>query len=337
MLEEGITIGTFLQQGAETAEDFLWDNWVSNYSRQEIKFTWDIDIMINQTMYYWGKQVGFIIRDFGRSMRGDINLNADEMDDMIKSLHLYTKDDFAALVKDLTCTATSNQFQSFVNKSELENIIEADGVETIDDTKLKEILQTTQNVILTETTNFLSNMFGKLRPLLQKFNPEMESYENTLLQLQSGNNPKLENLIFRILQEIQTDAFLERLDTVFKTACISRNIDLRFFVNVLRRLEALSKFVSQSINKNNKLDLQSLATQFNRNFGKALTAQINSILSPFDHFEIGLKDGTYATWVVDYFLPAVFPACIQMEKCKKERGILLERAHMLAGGDFGCL
>ena len=90
-----------------------------------------------------------------------------------------------------------------------------------------ELLQTTKNVILTETTDFLRTMFGKVRPLLQKFHPEMESDENTLLQLQSGKNPELENLIFRILQEIQTDDFLKRLDPIFETACMSRNIDLR--------------------------------------------------------------------------------------------------------------
>jgi len=58
--------------------------------------------------------------------------------------------------------------------------------------------------------------------VLEHFKPDVKKIIDMSNKLYGGENPRLEHLILRILEEMQTDRFLQRIDLLFKDVCQKR-------------------------------------------------------------------------------------------------------------------
>merc|ERR1719153_1769138 len=59
--------------------------------------------------------------------------------------------------------------------------------------------------------------------VLEHFKPDVRKIDDFANKLYSGENLKFEHIILRILEEMQTDRFLQRIDLLFKDVCQKRS------------------------------------------------------------------------------------------------------------------
>jgi len=237
--------------------------------------------------------------------------------------------EFENSINEITCPLGGISAES-LSISDFTNIFNVDGiaVKTLAEVqfiepKLEKLLKETKDVAITTLYESLTEkLMAKISGLMQdiKLEPLMES----MWKFRIGQNPELELVWIKILEGMQTDRFLHQLDLAFEYNCMGRGA---FFGSLLKKtfeeLSTLSQFINKYIDKNNKIALEGMMTEFKAIFADRLRERADSFWQQLEGFETKIKDGPgWTRLMLNAFLPLVLEQCNWAE-CP-ERDILLE-------------
>ena len=165
----------------------------------------------------------------------------DNMDPVIErtlsSLEIYFNSTAEQLIVEtkITFREISNMIHTPAFKEAMDGLLcHSNGIETnMTDilTMAKQKFDAHQEESSEERTLFVKDVLYEsitkkllqtLSDVLQHFKPDLEKFYTMMNELNSGQNSKLEHLILRTMEEMQTDRFLQRMDLLFKDICQER-------------------------------------------------------------------------------------------------------------------
>lgn len=335
MPENKDTVGTFLQIQGAKLEDFLMGNWARNYSRDIVKFKWDSGKMTEKALDVISWQINSVIGSIEK-LKSSNNIDPQDVNIAVSILQTFKEQDFVTILDALSCTLTrSNSSDSDLNLKEIGKMMNAVGWEKLDDEKLESELAKLENHALNEAMYLLEKCLERMTDFLLSFTEEMKEYENTLLQVQSGNSPKLENLIINILEEAKFREFPLYLDGSFADACaVHRSKTIwKYLEKTITRLVTKFGFLRESISRNDKVDVLILVTELNSNLGELTEEVLNIFGGVLNDLRSMLKDKGNAKWMADRFLTIFYPAeCNDYQACQQEKLLLADKVQILVGG-----
>merc|ERR1712106_557222 len=350
-----VTLGTFVKSNLEElkirATKHIWKSWHQNrlpslLPEVDENLKDELDIRINRTMDEleekvdrWTENMNFFTEN--------ILTESKEIVSNHNFLESYTLDfeDVKAAINGLHCTFTKSSHVLDFNlgkPGDFKRVIESKGVENFDVDDARRLLEkSVKTMIHKDATVFLKNTMKKFRSLVQSFLPEIHNFGIFFLEIMSGKNIQFENLIIRILEELQKDTIMVKMDQIFADTCLNLrklpsliNVNNKQFLS--RFLEIFLKLASHSITENNKIDfdkfvgLLSISHDVNEE-QERLNRLIQRIVSKLDRLEEGLKEGWYASQFFDFFLPVMFPETTQ-DDCTYQ--ILKEKSKVITAGAF---
>merc|ERR1719450_1918450 len=120
-------------------------------------------------------------------------------------------------------TLSSNQIDAFFTSPDIRMLFDVEGFEDYNDSKLEALIEETKQVVFDALKDTIIDQILKIVEDVWNINkPNLETLRNQVYEMAWGKNPDLEHLFLRILEEIRTDRFLQRLDSAFKDACSAR-------------------------------------------------------------------------------------------------------------------
>lgn len=309
-------------------------NWAQNYSRDIVKFKWDADKMTKKALDVIGYQANYAIRYLEKS-KGSKNIDPVHVYTAVSILQTFKIQDFVTILDAFSCTLTrSNSSESGVDLKDIGKMMNAVGWEKSDNEKLDSKLAKLEITALNEIIKFLETCLERMANFLLSFTEEMKEYENTLIQLQTGNSPKLENLIINILEEAKLYRFPQNLDLSFADACTHRSkTTWKYMEKTLSRLVTKFGFLSKSVSRNDKVDVLILVTELNNNLGEVMEEILYVFSQGLNDLKSMLKDKRNAEWMSDRFFTMLYEAeCKDSKICLQKKLILADKSQILVGG-----
>jgi len=204
---------------------------------------------------------------------------------MIKSSSF---DNFEESLNDFTLS--SNQIDAFFTTPDIRMLFDVEGFEDYNDSKLEALIEETKNAVFDALKDIIIDKILKIVEdvwNINKPNPEtVLNLLNLFYEIESGKNPDLEHLFLRILEEIRTERFLQRLDSAFKDACSARfYYTSNLLHNAVEGMNRAAKFATSFINAKKKLDLVGMITEFRTIFPKKLEESVGMISQRFGGFD----------------------------------------------------
>jgi len=161
--------------------------------------------------------------------------------------------------------------------------------------------------------------------VLQHFKPDLEKFYTMMNELNSGQNSKLEHLILRTLEEMQTDRFLQRMGLLFKDICQTRRTVIGSILQTT--VENLDYFLSRHSLLNFKTIFGMLLITDHWAYEDLEFEPLGKILSDgLDAIKRKLKDETLDNQMVSLIYNLVLPDCDPRPECEE---ILLENKPLI--------
>merc|ERR1712142_473783 len=184
-------------------------------------------------------------------------------------------------------TLSSNQIDAFFTTPDIRMLFDVEGFEDYNDSKLEALIEETKHFVFGALKDIIIDQILKIVEDVWNMNkPNPESVLNLYYDIDSEKNPDLEHLFLRILEEIRTERFLQRLDSAFKDACSARYYYTSTLLhNAVEGMNRATKFVTKFINAKKKLDLVGMITEFKTIFPKTLEESVGSISQRFGGFD----------------------------------------------------
>merc|ERR1712142_227272 len=183
-------------------------------------------------------------------------------------------------------TLSSNQIDAFFTTPDIRMLFDVEGFEDYNDSKLEALIEETKHFVFGALKDIIIDQILKIVEDVWNINkPNPESVLNLYYDIDSEKNPDLEHLFLRILEEIRTERFLQRLDSAFKEACSARYYYTSTLLhNAVEVMNRAAKFVTRFINAKKKLDLVGMITEFKTIFPKKLEESVGMISQRFGGF-----------------------------------------------------
>merc|ERR1711892_170777 len=264
--EGRMTMGEFLKyQMGEIKKDLekkIWESWVSNIDLKGMKGTKEeIALRINQTMErklgnmeHWNYEYNF-------QYLPEILIS--QFEEMVPSLSFLdnfelNREDVKEAIQGIACSLQSSESSLELEfGAQFDKVMDTEGVENVDVTNLKEVAGNFMHEILKEgVTPLLDDIMQKLRSLVYKLIPEFNEFHTFSMELQSGKNIELENLILKIPQN--ADKVIGLLDDIFVYVCKERDLYLKEIFS--SSFFTFFHLASRSVDENNKIDLNKLGS-----------------------------------------------------------------------------
>merc|ERR1711892_1662269 len=269
--EGRMTMGEFLKyQMGEIKKDLekkIWESWVSNIDLKGMKGTKEeIALRINQTMErklgnmeHWNYEYNF-------QYLPEILIS--QFEEMVPSLSFLdnfelNREDVKEAIQGIACSLQSSESSLELEfGNQFDKVMDTQGVENVDVTNLKEVAQNFMHEILKEgVTPLLDDIMQKLRSLVYKLIPEFNEFHTFSMELQSGKNIELENLLLKIPKN--ADKVIGLLDDIFVYVCKERVLYLKEIFS--SSFFTFFHLASRAVDENNKIDLNKLVELFAEN------------------------------------------------------------------------
>jgi len=247
--------------------------------------------------------------------------------DISKAIQTSTLTQFKELCVQLTCDYNSDseiglKLKTLLNTRDIQNIFDVEGIEAMKTEKFEELVDITKYVVSNTIYELITkNFILKMSDLLQHLKPDDPNHVGTMFyRYYTGNIPRLEHLFLRILEGVQTDEFFEKLDSVFKDVCATRN-NYSLLLNTIEHLKKSFQFVAKFVGNDKKLDMLKLLIELKNSFPDIFKDTAEKINHRIDDLFMIAMEGRLA-WQLNYkSLSLVLPDCTEKAECGE---ILLE-------------
>eukprot|EP00091_Calanus_sinicus_P003083 TRINITY_DN13230_c0_g1_i2.p1 TRINITY_DN13230_c0_g1~~TRINITY_DN13230_c0_g1_i2.p1 ORF type:complete len:321 (-),score=65.29 TRINITY_DN13230_c0_g1_i2:60-1022(-) len=269
------------------AEKSVWENWVVN---RDLAYAYE---SANETAL----SINHIIKEkfgpsglFSYEYLPDIIIS--QLEELFPDLDFLetfslNSEDVKEAIQGIACSLSSDILSWDHFGTEFERVLNTEGVENTDLENARQLLRNFMNDLLkTEVTPLVKKTIEKFRSLVNNLIPEMNTFHTFAMEVQTGKNPELENLLLRIPGKL--DKVLEIMEYMFKDACNARNS----LINDM--LIIVVKLASQAINENNKIDFNKLMKFLSETDAKTFVkTNLEALESKADKMMSGLEDGSY--------------------------------------------
>jgi len=269
--EGRMTMGEFLKyQMGEIKKDLekkIWESWVSNIDLKGMKGTEEeIALRINQTME---KKLGNMEHwNYEYNLQYLPEILISQFEEIVPSLSFLdnfelNREDVKEAIQGIACSLQSSKSALELEfGAQFDKVMDTEGVENVDVTNLKEVAGNFMHEILKEgVTPLLDDIMQKLRSLVYKLIPEFNEFHTFSMELQSGKNIELENLLLKIPKN--ADKVIGLLDDIFVYVCKERDLYLKEIFS--SSFFTFFHLASRSVDENNKIDLNKLVELFAEN------------------------------------------------------------------------
>merc|ERR1711892_880855 len=269
--EGRMTMGEFLKyQMGEIKKDLekkIWESWVSNIDLKGMKGTEEeIALRINQTME---KKLGSMEHwNYEYNFQYLPEILISQFEELVPSLSFLdnfelNREEVKEAIQGIACSLqTSESSLELEFGAEFDAVMDTEGVEHADLANIKEVAGNFMHEILKEgVTPLLDDIMQKLRSLVYKLIPEFNEFHTFSMELQSGKNIELENLILKIPKN--ADKVIGLLDDIFVYVCKERDLYLKEIFS--SSFFTFFHLASRAVNENNKIDLNKLVELFAEN------------------------------------------------------------------------
>jgi len=269
--EGRMTMGEFLKyQMGEIKKDLekkIWESWVSNIDLKGMKGTEEeIALRINQTME---KKLGSMEHwNYEYNFQYLPEILISQFEEIVPSLSFLdnfelNREEVKEAIQGIACSLqTSESSLELEFGAEFDAVMDTEGVEHADLANIKEVAGNFMHEILKEgVTPLLDDIMQKLRSLVYKLIPEFNEFHTFSMELQSGKNIELENLLLKIPKN--ADKVIGLLDDIFVYVCKERDLYLKEIFS--SSFFTFFHLASRSVDENNKIDLNKLVELFAEN------------------------------------------------------------------------
>merc|ERR1719341_211445 len=290
-------LGTFLKKLVKDmkkiAEKSVWENWVVN---RDLAFAYET---ANETALNINHSIE---SRFGTSDTFSYEYIPDmiisQLEELFPDLDFLetfslNSEDVKEAIKGVACSWSSGSSSLDLHFGpEFERVVNTEGLENTDLDNARQLLRNFMTELLkTEVTPLLRKTTQKFRLFVNNMIPEMNNFHTFVMEVQTGKNPELENVLIRIPGKM--DKIVEIMDEMFDGACEARNSLLNEIFSKL--FNNFVKLVSQAINENNKIDFNKLIELLsNTDANTYIKTNLEGLASKADKMMTDLEDGSHA-------------------------------------------
>merc|ERR1711872_15056 len=204
----GKSVGAYIQDLAAKWETALANNWANDYMdarKPEVGpggLDWP-ETMRDKLIY---------------SLEADFNTTAgrlvSEAESVLRALSKKIKSSsFEKFEESLNeFTLSSNKIDAFFTTPDIRMLFDVEGFEDYNDSKLEALIEETKHVVFDALKDIVIDQILKIvEDVMNIIKPNPATVLNLFYEIDSGKNPDLEHLFLRVLEEIRTERFLQRL------------------------------------------------------------------------------------------------------------------------------